>query len=82
VAFVETNADNRIKGALRVPAHNGEEMMAGTRAADDFAAIGARMEELRREREQAVPDEDEKPRRRLAETLRTSVVPRRHWSPR
>jgi hypothetical protein len=45
------------------------------RAADDFAAIRARLEELRRERAQAVADQDETPsgprlyyRRRVLET--------------
>jgi hypothetical protein len=47
--------------------------MARPRAADDFAAFRGRMEELKREREQAALDEDENPRRRLAEKLRTSV---------
>jgi gamma-glutamyl:cysteine ligase YbdK (ATP-grasp superfamily) len=32
--------------------------MARPRAADDFAAIRARMEELRRERSQAAPDHE------------------------
>ena len=39
-------------GLLR-PHGDGEEYMARPRAADDFAAIRARMEELRRERMEA-----------------------------
>ena len=64
--------------------------MTRPRAADDFAAIRARLEELRLERERAarkvrlanagrLDDED---RWRLAEELRERVIPRRHWSPR
>jgi hypothetical protein len=52
------------------------------RAADDFAAIRARMEELKREKERAVRKEDEEPadtrRRQMAEEFRAKVVQRRN----
>ena len=56
-------------------------MMAQPRAADDFAAIRARMEELKREREQAARGEDagrlDERRWRVAEELRRRFVPPR-----
>jgi hypothetical protein len=63
--------------------------MERPRAADDFAVIRARMEELKREREQGAlrvrsPSErrlDEQ-RWQVAEELRERVLPGRHWSPR
>jgi hypothetical protein len=64
----------------------GKEMMARPRAADDFAAIRAGMEELRLERKQAALrvqsatesrlDED---RWRVADELREQAIPRRKW---
>jgi hypothetical protein len=51
------------------------------RAADDFAAIRERMEELKRERERAARGGDEKPTERrwpTAEEARIKVIPRRN----
>jgi hypothetical protein len=51
------------------------------RAADDFAAIRARMEELKREGERAAPDGGEErldERRRVADEMRRSIGPRRY----
>ena len=52
------------------------------RAADDFAAIRARMEELKRERESAAPDGGEERldegRWRVADEMRRRVGPRRY----
>lgn len=57
-------------------------MTAQTRAADDFAAIRARMEKLKRERERAERDGNEKPldarRWPTADEGRTRVNPRRN----
>jgi hypothetical protein len=54
-------------------------MMARPRAADDFAAIRARMEELKREQEQAARGEDvgrlDERRWRVAEELRRKDAP-------
>src|SRR5215469_12157733 len=47
-----------LKGAPRAAAYIREGTMAQPRAADDFAAIRARMEELKREREQPERSED------------------------
>lgn len=51
--------------------------MAHARAADDFAAIRARMEELKREREQVERQERTDARPKLAEELRARITPRR-----
>jgi hypothetical protein len=60
--------------------------MARPRAADDFAAIRARMEELKREREQVQPSEDterlDERRWRVADELRAKALARRNWPPR
>jgi hypothetical protein len=54
------------------------------RVADDFVAIRARMEELKRERELATHDEGEgdewpdKSRWRVADAMRRSIGPRRY----
>ena len=52
------------------------------RLADDFVAIRARMEELKRERELATHDEgEERPdesRWRVADAMRRSIGPRRY----
>jgi hypothetical protein len=54
--------------------------MAQPRAADDFAAIRARMEELKRERERAERHERTNARPKLAEELRAPrATPRRRW---
>ena len=51
-------------------------------AADDFAAIRARMEELKRERESAAQDRGEERlderRWRVADAMRRSIGPRRY----
>jgi hypothetical protein len=56
--------------------------MARPRAADDFAAIRARMEELKREREQVQPSEDterlDERRWRVADELRAKALARRN----
>jgi hypothetical protein len=56
-------------------------MMARPRAGDDFAAIRARIEELKREQEQAAHAEDlgrlDERRRRVAEELRRKDAPPR-----
>jgi hypothetical protein len=55
--------------------------MMANRAADDYAAIRARMEELRREREQAARMVEAEPvetgRGRIAGELRARLFPRR-----
>jgi hypothetical protein len=60
--------------------------MGRPRAADDFAAIRARMEELRREREQAECSEDEDTKntklQRISEELRARIMVRRNWPAR
>jgi hypothetical protein len=60
--------------------------MARPRAADDFAAIRARMEELKREREQGERKEDVKrldeTRWRVADELRARALARRNWPAR
>jgi hypothetical protein len=60
--------------------------MARPRAADDFSAIRARMEELKREREQVQPSEDterlDERRWRVADELRARALARRNWPPR
>jgi hypothetical protein len=63
--------------------------MERPRAADDFAAIRARMEELKREREEGALRVRSPSARRLdeerwqvAEELRERALPGRHWSPR
>ena len=60
--------------------------MARPRAADDFAAIRARMEELKREREQVERKEDVKrldeTRWRVSDVLRARDLARRNWPPR
>jgi hypothetical protein len=57
-------------------------MMKQPRAADDFAAIRARMEELEREKERAVRKPDGEPaarrRRQITEELEAQVIPRRN----
>jgi len=57
--------------------------MKRARAADDFAAIRARMEELRSERERAERNLDEEPtearRRQVTEELKGRIGPRRNW---
>ena len=59
--------------------------MTRLRAADDFAAIRARMEELKREREQPERNEDQEDahvrRWRLGAELRARILPRRNWEP-
>jgi hypothetical protein len=49
---------------------DGGNPMARPRAADDFAAIRARTEELRRERETIPPDEDGTDKARMAVMMR------------
>jgi hypothetical protein len=60
--------------------------MQRPRAADDFAAIRARMEELKREREEAERSEDEDNKntklRRISEELRARIMVRRNWPTR
>ena len=50
------------------------------RVADDFVAIRARMEELKRERELATHDEErpDESRWRVADAMRRSIGPRRY----
>jgi hypothetical protein len=54
--------------------------MAQPRVADDFAAIRARMDELKRERELAEHQERTDARPKLAEEVRAPrATPRRQW---
>ena len=61
--------------------------MARPRAADDFAAIRARMEELKREREQVERKEDverrlDERRWQVSDVLRARDLARRNWPAR